>query len=268
MPDSHCHCQWQWHSAPFFFFRGTVILKNPMGVCVSRQIIIPSEEWREGYGGLTVLSCRKDAVEECTCLLRVDGAEQLRLESRSLFFTTLGRPVAVSSLGEHTPPADLVRAGWLQFFLNREAYHDGEHQARSAGLLTQLDNVRETGTAADFEVCGLGPAFVIEGKPLHSGGALCVLCRAKVPTAEAAQALLAKLKVHGQSVVMRGAALRCFLLAGGEPERSSAEVSWVLYFSDVSALAKYKRGREYSQLDLSSYSVLYQEFPNCVHLVK
>ena len=238
-----------------------------MGVCVSR--IRPVEEWREGYGGLTVLSCRKDAVEECTCLLRVDGAEQLRLESRSLFFTTLGRPVAVSSLGEHTPPAELVRVGWLQLFTTREAYFDGEHQARSAGLLTQLDAVRETGTAADFEVCGLGAAYVIEGKPLHSGGALCVLFRAKAPTAEAAQALLEKLKVHGQSVVMGGAALRCFLLAGGEPGSSAAwEVSWVLFFSDIAALAKYKRGREYSQLDLSSYSVLYQEFPNAVHLVK
>lgn len=224
--------------------------------------------WEPRYGVIGCLS-----VKELGPALEVvdgDAKVQVKEESRAPFFTVMGGHTATTD--GYDPPSEALVAdklSWLAVFDDKAAYHDGEHEKRTAGgFLDTLKGVSKTGDFMQDMAGGfMGDCFHYEATKSSAVDSYVVYTTVKANSEDDARAIL-DLKKQEETDTN---CLRCTVfLAGGDmplPIREQLTVRWVEQWTDERAHAARKRDTsEKIKAMADSYDVV--EYANAKHYAK
>ena len=149
-------------------------------------------QWKDAFGVIGLLSVKD--FSEALAVVSKDAQAQVKEESRAHFFSIFGTPTAMPSEGIEPPPTSLTnnKLAWLALFENHNAYHDGEHEDRTAKTLTPaLPTIMLTGEMTDWMGGFRGVLQILENASnAPSEGMFTAYTTAKAKTPEGASEIM------------------------------------------------------------------------------
>ena len=139
--------------------------------------------WQDRFAVIGNLSV--SSVEEALSVITTDAKKQVECEARAPFFSVFGVPTAPPA-GNDAPPEPLTKdkLAWIALFSDFDAYHDGEHEGRTAvDLKAAMEGVQLTKTMMDFAGGFRGVCMLLEKTAATASSVYTAytICKAKSP---------------------------------------------------------------------------------------
>jgi hypothetical protein len=257
------------------------LVKEEVKKVVATTSTTKKNQWETKFAVIGLLSCSD--IDSALKIVDEDARAQVKLESRAPFFSVFGPPTPSTS-GNAMPPETLTKSkiGWHAMFDSYQAYHDGEHEKRTATLNASLQPFLLTGGMMDFMGGFRGQCLHLEnGKKMSKGSEesiYTVYNTTKAKDSESATKMMDLLKTMGNEEIHSNDSglLRCtiFLTGGDLPEqfRDDVTIRYVLQFNNGSDYSNHMKTDTsvvvYSKVKEMSVDVSIVEFANTNHYEK